>query len=217
MRIALINPNTSRALTERIVAMAHEAAPWAQVTGLTAASGQPFIADRAAFALAARAVEAMAAELSARHEAVLVAAFGDPGLAALRKRITMPAFGIGEESLRHAASVAQRFAVVTTTPGLAKAIDARVAALGLDGRYAGVILTGSPDPALVADEKALAAALERGVGRAIAEHGVDTVVIGGGPLGASAPDLSQRFGIAVINPVAAAMSRIGQALGVRHP
>ncbi|WP_306330584.1 aspartate/glutamate racemase family protein, partial [Streptomyces venezuelae] len=118
--------------------------------------------------------------------ALLVGAFGDPGLAELRAATGVPVVGLGEAALREAAEGETPFGVATTTPLLAGSIAARVAALGLADRYTGLRLTAGDPELLSADPDALLDQLERAVRACAVRDGARAVVIGGGPLGEAA-------------------------------
>ncbi len=81
MRLLLANPNTTPAVTERIAAAARAAAsPGTEITAVTAAAGAPFIATRAEAVLGAAALLELLADHAGPADAVVVAAFADPGL-----------------------------------------------------------------------------------------------------------------------------------------
>jgi Asp/Glu/hydantoin racemase len=202
MRLTLVNPNTSRATTAAMVAIAEEAGNCA-VRGLTAPFGATLITDPASLALAARAVEALADEL-AGADAVVVAAFGDPGLAVLRARLDCPVTGIAEAGMAEAASLSPHFAVVTTTPALVPAIAAKAAADGHVG-FAGTWVTPGDPATVMADPAVLRAALAEACRRAIAESGAGALVIGGGPLALAARALAGTFPVPLVEPVPAAV------------
>ncbi|MGP9820741.1 aspartate/glutamate racemase family protein [Salinarimonas sp. NSM] len=206
MRLTLVNPNTSRATTDAMVAIAAEVAGL-PVRGVTARFGAPLIADPQALAVAAQAVEALADDLAAEladGDAVIVAAFGDPGLAALRARLSCPVTGIAEAGMAEAAAHAPRFAVVTTTPALAPSIAANAQALGHE-HFVGTFVTPGDPLAIMADTDALVAALEAACRRAIDDGGADAIVIGGGPLAVAARRLAGRLPVPLVEPVPAAV------------
>lgn len=206
IRILLINPNTDRAITATMRAIAAEAAPaGVTVEGFTVARGADLITDPAALAVAADAVAEAAPQIRAlRPDAVIVAAFGDPGRAALAARLDIPVTGIGEAGFTAAAAGGRRFAVVTTTPDLVASITAMAAALGYADRFLGVALTDGDPVAVTGDRARLRPALDRACRRAIAEWDAEALVIGGGPLAEAARSLN--FGAReVIRPIAAAV------------
>ncbi|NKX43612.1 aspartate/glutamate racemase family protein [Roseicyclus persicicus] len=204
MRIALVNPNTSADITRRMVAIAaREAGGRAEVIGHTAAFGAPLITEPAAFVVAAEAVAALAPSLG-QADAVIVAAFSDPGLDALRAALPCPVTGIAEAGMAEAARGGRRFAVVTTTPALAVAIAATAARHG-HRHFAGTWTTPGDPVALTADAAALEDALAAAIEAAVAEGGAEAVVIGGGPLAEAARALAARTPVPLVEPVPAAV------------
>ena len=206
MRLLLVNPNTNTRTTAAMVGIAQAAAPrGVTVEGATAASGAPLILDPAMLAVAAEAVQALIAATDLSPFAgIVVAAFGDPGLQALRASAAIPATGIAEAAMAEAAAHG-RFAVITTTPLLAEAIGRRAVAYGHGDAFAGTWLTEGDAPHLMADPDRLASALEAAIGRATAETAPDAVIIGGGPLAAAAAVLRPRLALPIIEPVPAAI------------
>lgn len=209
-RVLLVNPNTSADATRMMVAMAQEVAgAGVCVRGVTAPTGPAMITTPAALEAAADAVVAIGAREGAQAGGVIVAAFGDPGVAALRARLAVPVTGICEAAMREAATSGRRFAVATTTPALVPRIDAMAALLGLAHHYAGTwvaegLAEGDP-AALLQDPPRLEAALAAAVRQAIRDGTAAAVIIGGGPLSQAATRLAGRFTVPVIAPVAAAM------------
>ncbi|MFE7581991.1 aspartate/glutamate racemase family protein [Streptomyces gardneri] len=211
----LINPNTSTATTAMMTAIARRTLGHAlPVRGVTVTRGPLMLTDPAA--LRAAAPEVLAAGLRAAAEgdcaALLVGAFGDPGLDALRAATGLPVAGLGEAALLEAAADGRPFGVATTTPLLADAIAERVAALGLADRYTGIRLTAGAPERLSADPVLLLDRLERAV-RACAERdGARAVVIGGGPLGEAAEELRARCAVEVVAPIPAACRTLTRLL-----
>lgn len=206
MRLLLVNPNTNAATTALMVGIAQGAAPaGVTIEGATAATGAPLILDTAMLGSAAAAVQALVAGTDlAPYAGVIVAAFGDPGLAATRALTPLPVTGIAEAAMADAAAHG-RFAIVTTTPLLVEAIGARAAAYGHAAAFAGTWLTEGDASALMAEPGRLEAALEAAIRRCLAEAAPDAVIIGGGPLAAAAAALRPRLPVPVIEPVPAAV------------
>ena len=125
MRLLLINPNTSAATTAAMVKIARQAAAGGTtIDGLTAPSGAPLITGEAALEEAGRAVASLGpAVLADGPDGVIISAFGDPGLEALRAVLPMPVTGIAEAGMAEAGEGWRRFCVVTTTPDLKTAIE----------------------------------------------------------------------------------------------
>lgn len=215
MRIALINPNTNAETTAAMVSIAADAAGGrARIEGHTARFGVPLITVPAALDRAAEAVAALAPSVAAA-DAVIVAAFGDPGLAALRAALGAPVTGIAEAGMAEAGLNGRSFAVVTTTPELVPRL-ALAAARGGHRGYAGTWTTDGDPASLTADAAALEAALANAIRSAVEQARVEAVVIGGGPLAMAARALSATAPVALVEPVPAAVrlsfERIGGAI-----
>lgn len=204
-RLLLVNPNTTAATTTMMAAIAEEALLGsAQLHTLTVPFGAALIIDEPSLATAACAVqEAVLAHPLEGIDGVIVAAFGDPGLDALRARLPAPVTGIAEAAMACAAAgqARRRFAVVTTTPLLVGSIEARARHYGHADVFTGVRLTPGDPVHLMADAPALLEALRQACHAAIDHDGAQAIVIGGGPLAVAARALSGSLSVPLIEPV----------------
>ncbi|HTC07709.1 MAG TPA: aspartate/glutamate racemase family protein [Acetobacteraceae bacterium] len=208
-RILLINPNSSRATTDMMVAIARATLPAGfAVDGVTAQRSPPMIVTRAALEAAGPEVVAIGLAQVSRYAGVIVSAFGDPGLAELRTRVAVPAVGICEASMLAAAQGGRRFGVATVTPDLALSIAERAAALGLAELYTGIRCTPDDPVALAGDASRLQDGLEAVVRACIDRDGAEAVIIGGGPLGEAAAHLRPMFATPIIAPIPCAVERL---------
>ncbi|ODN69077.1 aspartate/glutamate racemase family protein [Methylobrevis pamukkalensis] len=207
MGVLLINPNTSAAATDLMVAVARRAAAGRlAVTGATAAFGAPLITDETSLAIAADAVIASASEHAAGDlDGVIVAAFGDPGLEVLKARLGCPVVGLAEASMMEAAAGGRRFSVATTTPRLVDAIRRCAVRHGLARQLLSIRTTPGDPETVMADLTTLRGRLREEVRSAIEEDGAEAVIIGGGPLADAATDLARELATMVIEPVPAAI------------
>lgn len=220
--VVLVNPNTNERTTARMKQELQRSVGAAgnltlQVHSVTARQGPLMIVDEPALVAAAKEVIALTlAIVGARPvDAVVVGAFGDPGVGDLREQLDIPILGIGEAAMAEAASLYGRFGIATTTPRLAASIDARVHELGHAGSYTGLRLTHGDPEVLVGD--GLREQLLQACGRCIGQDGAQAVIIGGGPLGGAADDLLNEFDIPVINAVSAAGRQLLVELGATDP
>jgi allantoin racemase len=206
-RLLLINPNTNAATTNMMRAIAQAAAPGGTlIDAMSAPYGVPLITNDEALAQSAKAVQALAGTIaSTPPDGVIISAFGDPGLAALRLRLSCPVTGIAEAGMAEAGSGRRPFAVVTTTPDLVDSITALAHAYGHGATFRGVALTEGDVHAVMADHETLVEALAKACAYAIETLGAQALVIGGGPLGQAAQSLSMRFPVPVIAPIPAAV------------
>ncbi len=207
----LINPNTSEATTARMVDIARRfVGQRVRVEGATAPFGPPLITDEPGLAVAAEAVESLVDAIVDREpDGVVVSAFGDPGLEAARARLRCPVVGIAEAGMSEATVDGQRFSVATTTPDLVAAIKRRAEGYGLGRLFLSVRLTEGDPATLMASPDALRKAMRKAVQDAIDLDAAEAVVIGGGPLAEVAREIVPEFTIPVIEPIPAAIRRLG--------
>jgi allantoin racemase len=202
-RVLLMNPNSRAASTRAMVAIAQRYLPF--VEGWTAPEGPSLLTNRPDLVAAGRLVAA--ADIPAGVEGVIVAAFGDPGCAALRARLGIPVIGIGESAALAASIGGRPYAVVTHTPELVAAVDELMRLSAPGANYLGTFLAHGEALALSADSSALDAALSDAAHRA---HGAGAaaVIIGGGPLGEAAERLRERLPCTLIAPIPEAARRL---------
>lgn len=213
-RILLINPNSSQATTEMMVRIARSAAPdGVEIIGATAQHSVPMIVDPTALAAAAPEVVEVGMRLGDDMSGIIISAFGDPGIAELRRRSHVPVVGIAEAAMLAASDNDRRFGIATTTPGLVGSIDARAAELGVGRLYTGTRLTSGDPLKLAADPDRMTEALRQAVAACIELDKAEAVIIGGGPLGNAAIALTPMFSIPVIAPIPAAVRRILSRVG----
>jgi Asp/Glu/hydantoin racemase len=214
-RILLINPNSNRATTDMMVQIAQSAASSdIEVVGATAPNSPAMIVDPEALAASAPQVVEIGLSLGKDVSGIIISAFGDPGIADLRRAIGIPVVGIAEAAMLAASDKGRRFGVATTTPKLVASIDARAAELGLAQLYTGTRLTSEDPNKLVADPGRLVEALREVVATCIERDKAEAVIIGGGPLGNAATALTPMFSIPVIAPIPAAVHRQIEILGL---
>ncbi|GHJ92384.1 hydantoin racemase [Streptomyces sp. NE5-10] len=214
--VALVNPNTNEATTAMMAAIARRTLrpeDGYEVRGVTVAAGPPMLVDEEALRAAAGHVLDAADRLLAgpdgdRLAAIVVSAFGDPGVEELRARTPVPVIGIAEAAMREAGADGRRFGIATTTPGLAAAIGARAARLGRPGRYTGIRLTPGDPLRLAASPEEMTERLAAAVDLCVREDGAEAVVIGGGPLGEAAEALRHRFPVPVVGPIPTAAREV---------
>ncbi|MEL6521485.1 MAG: aspartate/glutamate racemase family protein [Pseudomonadota bacterium] len=195
--VLLINPNGSAATTAMMVRIARPHVP--AIVGWTNVQAPPMITEPQALAKAA--AQLAVAELP-EAAGVIVAAFGDPGVAELSARLDVPVVGIGATAAE-AASRCGPFSVVTTTPRLQEPINRL---MGARSGYLGCFFADGDPMALAADPAALDAALIKATGRA-ARAGSSSVIVGGGPLAEAAQRIQKAVPVPLIHPLREACAR----------
>ena len=139
MRILMLNPNTSRSVTDLIAdAGRAAAAPGTEIVPATAPRGVPYIATRAEAVLGGAVALEMLAELHGGVDAAVIAAFGDPALGGARELFPIPVVGLAEAGMLTACMLGARFAIVTFAQALEPWYRECVEWHGLERRCAGV-------------------------------------------------------------------------------
>ena len=211
--ILLINPNTSSRSTDMMVSVARPLLPvGVTIIGISATRGVSMILDEETLAEAADEVVRIGTERAEGCDAVIVAAFGNPGARRLREILPIPVVGIGEAAILQAAGEGRRFGVATTTPDLVRSIEAGVSRFGLTGSFTGVRVPEGDPVAFAANPAAQDVALAEAATACIEQDGAEAVVIGGGPLSDTAARLRTRFRNPIVEPVPAAIQALMRQL-----
>src|SRR5262249_6884441 len=118
MKIHVINPNTSMAMTESIgVAARSVARAGTEIIAVCPTFGPASIESYYDEYLCVPGIlDQIRKGGEDKADAYIVACYGDPGLAAAREVTTKPVIGIAEASLYLASILAARFSIVTVIP-----------------------------------------------------------------------------------------------------
>ena len=209
-RCLVINPNTTVAVTEMVLAACRRAQPALQWEGATARFGAPYVADEVSYAKAGHAVLDAFEAFYAGQDAVLLACFGDPGLLALRELASVPVIGLAQSSLE-AAGRRGRFAVVTGGHAWAPMLARFARAHRLDEKliaihtidWTGARIAADPDGA----RDALSAAAKQGI-----DGGAECILLGGAALAGLAPLLQPHLPVPVLDNVELAAQTVTHTL-----
>lgn len=208
-KIVLINPNSNTNATKSMADLARlETEGVAEVVERSNMDAPPLLTTPQDMIDAVPGVVAIGVE-AARDEnvaAIIVSAFSDPGLEELRAQVDIPVFGIGEEVFHEAARGNREFGIVTVTPdeGLIESFRQKAASLGYEHLYRGVRVTPGDPLELVKSPEKLDAALAEAVKESIEKDSAKAVIMGGGPLSASALRLQPQFDVPLVVAVNAA-------------
>lgn len=209
-RCLVINPNTTAAVTDLVLAACRRAQPDVRWDGTTARFGAAYIASEAAYARASHAALDAFEAAHDGHDAVLLACFGDPGLMGLREISPVPVVGLAQSSFQAAARHG-RFAVVTGghawAPMLARFARAHELDRGLVGihtiDWTGAQIAADPDGA----RDALVAAARLGV-----DAGAQCILLGGAALAGLASTLQPLLPVPVLDNVVLAAQAVADLL-----
>ena len=211
-RCLVINPNTTAAVTERVVAACRAAQPGLQWDGATARFGAAYIADEIGYAKAGHAALDAHEAFYDGHDVVLLACFGDPGLLALRELSRVPVVGLAQSSFEAAARQG-RFAVVTGGHAWAPMLARFARAQALDERLTGIHTIDWTGAQIAADpdraRDALVAAAQHGI-----DEGAQCILLGGAALTGLAPSLQPQLAVPVLDNVRLAAQAVADMLQV---
>lgn len=220
MRLLLINPNTTPAITQRMAELARGlAGPDDAVAAVTGRFGARYISDRIAYAIAGHAALDAYAACTAQgtpHDVVALACFGDPGLLALRALAPVPAIGMAEASMQEAATGGRRFGVVTGGRLWVPMLEEFAAGLGLVAQLAKVAAVERTGGAIAQDPDAALAELTAACGECVG-HGAAVVILGGAGLAGLAPRIQDRVAVPLIDSLEALIRGARRLVGQAPP
>ncbi|NMD46248.1 MAG: Asp/Glu racemase [Propionibacterium sp.] len=218
MRITLINPNTSRAMTAKIAAAAREVAgPDVEIVAVCPENGPSAIESHYDEAHAAVAVaELIRADSDAGgSDGYVIACFGDPGLDAARELVEVPVVGIAEAAMHVAVLSGRSFGIVTT---LSRTLGRAWDLLHRYGFERACVAAYGTGIGVLDLEDATGAALDEIAGwceRVVREDQADVVVLGCAGMADLCRRLTDRVGVPVVDGVAAAVGLVAAMARMR--
>jgi allantoin racemase len=213
MKLLVINPNTTEAMTEAIANAARAvAAPGTEILATQPSFGPASIEGHFDEAWAAAGV-AEQAQLASNWNpaATILACFGDPGLEAAREALQGPVLGIAEAAFHAASFLATGFSVVTTLTRTCIIAERLVQRYGFEHLCRGVHGTDIPVLALEDGTGEVLAQLEEASRIALARDRSGALVLGCAGMAPLCAHLTRSLGVPVIDGVAAAV-KMGEAL-----
>lgn len=206
MKLLLINPNISDSVSQLIRDEAlRSASPGTEVQVVTAAAGVAYIETRFEAMLGAHAAAQLAAQHHAGADAVIVAAFGDPGLMALREVLPCPVTGLTEAALASACLLGQRFSIVAISQRIRAWYAETVQACSLSSRLASIRGLDEALPDIGNVQGSQEECLVQLAQRCVQEDGADVIVLAGAPLAGLARSLQGRLPVPVVDGVSSAV------------
>ena len=206
MKLLFINPNISDSVSELIGDEARRSAGvGVEIEVMTASFGVAYIETRFEALIGAYAAAQMAAEHHARFDAVVVAAFGDPGLGGLREALPIPVTGLTEAALASAHLLGSRFSIIAISHRIQAWYREVVDAYGFSGRLASIRSLEQPLQGIGSVQHDHAPALKALAERAVHEDGADVIILAGAPLAGLARNLQGQLPVPVVDGVSSAV------------
>jgi allantoin racemase len=206
VRILVVNPNTTRSMTDDMRRGAERyARADTEIVAVEPHWGPESIEGFFEGFLSAAAVLERLATYEGDFDAVVMAGFGEPGREGARELLAVPVLDITECAAQMACLLGHAFSVVTTLARTIPQIEEALQGAGLRTRCRSVRATGlgvldlERDPALTRRRLAEEAQL------AIEHDGADAIVLGCGGLAGFDKDLERTLGVPVIDGIVAAV------------
>lgn len=203
MKIKIINPNTSQAMTKAIGEAGKSVArPGTEVFCVSPEFGPESIESYYdEFMSAPGTIEEVMKGDAEGCDAYILACYGDPGLQGAREATTKPVLGIGEASLYTASILAARFSIVTVIPRIKTMIEEMVAGYGFSHKCVSVRTTPYYVLDIERDPDGAMQALRDEARRAMEEDMAEAILLGCAGFASFADSLEKELGIPVLDGV----------------
>ena len=201
MKLLVINPNTSEAMTEDIRNTVNRVKrPDTTVTVTKLDFGPEGLESFYDYALSAFGLCRLLHKEKEHYDGVLVACYGDPGLYAAKEICQCPVLGIAETSIAMSLLMGGSFAVLAASEKAVPMMENMISQYGMKARSAGVfpLNMGVLDAEANRDET-ISRLIEKG--RTAISKGAEVLILGcAGMTGFSEP-VKKALGVPVIDPV----------------
>ena len=216
MKLLLINPNVTEAMTASMAAEARRfASPGTDIVAVTAAFGTQYVENRAEAAIASHAVLDALAKHAEGCDAAIVCAFGDPGLAAAREFADIPVVGIEESAILAAWMLGRRYSIICLTPRLRTWYIECAREHGLAGRLASVRALDAPIADITRAKDEFRDRLLEHCMRAIEQDEAEVIIFGGGPIAGLAREMRDAIPVPALDGVSCAVRMAEALVGLR--
>jgi len=220
MRIFVINPNTSKSMTDHL-RQELERIKRADTELKVVCSEYGPITIESAYdeALAEPAtLERVRQANEEGYDAVILACFSDPALDAAKEISDIPVVGIEEATMHIAAMLGHKFSVTTSGKNRVPTRDLHARKHGLESRFASSLVLDMSVAEMDAKPEEAKARILAVAREAVAEHGTEVIILGCAGLAGYAEDVERELGVVVLDPSSVAL-KVAEALvdlGLRH-
>ena len=208
MKLLVINPNITESVTRLIGDEARRAASAGTEIALrTAPFGVAYIETRFEAVIGAYAAAVVAAEHAPGHDAVIVAAFGDPGVPGLREALDVPVVGVTDAALASASLLGGRFSIIAISQRIGVWYRETVESCGFGSRLASIRALDQPIRDVNAIQDQHARRLKELCMTAVDTDGADVLIIAGAPLAGLARSIAPKIPVPLVDAVASAVQQ----------
>lgn len=198
MRILVINPNTTQAMTDDIGVMARKyARNDTEIVAISPSYGPRSIEGHLEEYIASMATLEEVIKNKEEYDAFVIACYGDPGLYACREVTDKPVIGIAEASMRIAPFLAHSFSIVTVLPRVKPLLEDLVRSVGMESRCASIRCTDLTVLQIEEDPERAVQELIAESKKAVEDDGAESILLGCAGMG----PLDEQINKAVQVPV----------------
>jgi allantoin racemase len=210
MRLLVVNPNTSREMTETIAisATAAAAALGIEVDTCCPAHGPESIEGRFDEIISAYWTLDHVMRVAADYAAIVVACFGPhAAIEGIREATDIPTLGIMEAAILYALPLGAKFSIVTTSPRWKPLLEEGVSMLGVERRCASVRSSGLAvlDLERLPSEQVCARLAEEAYA-AVRQDGAEVLVLGCAGMAGLEDTVARAAGVPVVDSVRAGVT-----------
>ena len=206
MDLLVVNPNSTSSMTEKIARAAERVARSdTRIVAAGSTSGPPSIQGyHDGAACLAGLLEQI--EYHRNVDGIVIACFDDTGLDAVRCMVEVPVLGIGQSACYAAKMLSNRFTVITTLSRSVPVLESNMYKYGMTSRCARVRATDIPVLEIENMAPSTLDTIRHVIEVAITEDQSDAIVLGCAGMTDMMTQLSQEFGLPVIDGLSCAVT-----------
>ena len=213
MKILLYNPNTSESITHTLYDTAKlVVSEGTTLVPMTAKKGFPYISTKVEAQITGTLVLEKIAEIHSQYDAIIIAAFGDPGLIPAKTLFNLPIIGLGEAAMLSACLFGKKFSIISFTNAMASWYEESVEVLGLQSRYAGFRAIDGVNLTIDKIQTLQKKPLIKSAKLAINIDGGEVVIFAGAPLSGFKKIVQKEISVPIIDCAEAAVKQAESAV-----
>jgi allantoin racemase len=207
MKLLLINPNTTQAVTDAVLATARASAlSGTELKAVTGEFGPVVIGSRAENAVAQHGVLSLLAEHAPGFNAVILAVSLDTGLWACREVLDVPVIGMTEAGLLMGCTLATRIGVLTYGKRMGAMYRELAESYGLAARIAGIATLDVTPQQTFSDPQRVHAAALAAAQQLVERDGAEAVLLAGAAMASMATVLQPQIDVPLLDGIACAVT-----------
>lgn len=214
MKIKILNPNTSKDMTNNIKQIALNcSSEKTDIICKTAKKGPKSIETFSEESIATVEVMDLIKTDKNKVDAYLIACFGDPGLYEAREITDVPVMGVGEASILMAALLGYKFSIITILRRTIAAVGEQLERIGMKKRCASIKYTEEGVLDIEENKNQAKESLVSLSKEAIEEDGAEVICLGCAGMSGMDKEIEKVTGAPTIDPVVAGVKITEAVIG----